>query len=218
MLMRKQVKVADDSPMPERPDDVVLPQRLESKTRGYARAMMHPSVTAAPTVHQVMLRQLGSASEFGIGGLVEELADQCAEVSKGNLQRPEALLVAQSATLDAIFQDLTQQAFNHIGQIDLFERLLRLALRAQSQSRATVETLGNMKNPPMVFARQANLTTGPQQVNNGIALAPAREPNRRIELLERADGKRLELSASSSPGRCNSRVAALAKIDRPKDR
>ena len=68
----------------------------------------------------------------------------------------------------------------------------------------------------MVFARQANLTTGPQQVNNGIALAPAREPNGRNELLERADGKRLELSPSSSPGGVNSRVAALAKIDRTK--
>ena len=216
--MRKQVRVADDSARSERRDEVVLPQRLESRTHAYSRAMMHPSVTAAPTVHQVMLRQLGSAPDFGVGGLVEELADQCAEVSKGNLQRPEALLMAQSTTLDAIFQDLTQQAYKHISQLDVFERLLRLAIRAQSQSRATVETLGNMKNPPMVFARQANLTTGPQQVNNGIALAPAREPNRRNELLERADGKRLDLSASSRTSRRNSRVAALAKIHGAKDR
>jgi hypothetical protein len=215
--MRKQARVADESPTLVRPDDVVVPQRPESRTRAYSRAMMHPSVTAAPTVHQVMLRQLGSSPDFGVGGLVEELADQCAEVSKGNLQQPEALLMAQSVTLDAIFQDLTQQAYKHIGQIDVLERLLRLAFRAQSQSRATVETLGNMKNPPMVFARQANLTTGPQQVNNGIALAPAREPNGRIELLERADGQRLEPSASSRTGRRNSRVAALAKIDRAKD-
>jgi hypothetical protein len=211
--MRKQVKVADDSPRPARPDDVVLHQP-ESRTHAYSRAMMHPSVTAAPTIHQVMLRQLGSAPDFGVGGLVEELADQCAEVSNGNLQRPEALLMAQSATLDAIFQDLTQQAYKNITQIDVFERLLRLALRAQSQSRATVETLGNMKNPPMVFARQANLTTGAQQVNNGVALPPAKEPIRRNELLEQAHGKRLDILTSSGSSRSHSTLAALAKIDR----
>jgi hypothetical protein len=218
--MRKLVKVADDSPRPEQTDGAIEApgQRPESRTRAYSRAMMHPSVTAAPTVHQVMLRQLGAASDFGVGGLVEELAAQCAEVSKGNLQRPEALLMAQSTTLDAIFQDLTQQAYKHLNQLDVAERLLRLAFRAQSQSRATVETLGTMKNPSMVFARQANLTTGPQQVNNGIALAPARETIRRNELLEQADDQRLELSTSSHTGHGNSGLAALAKIDGAKDR
>lgn len=33
--------------------------------------------------------------------------------------------------------------------------------------RATLETLAAIKNPPMVYPRQANLTTGPQQVNGG---------------------------------------------------
>ena len=145
---RRHVRVADDSPRPWSIDTIVaVPEpRPASRTRGYSRAMLHPSVTAATTVHDVMRRQLGTvAVDFGVGGLIEELADQCAEVSKGNLQRPEALLMAQSATLDAIFQDLTQRAYKNISQIDVFERLLRLALRAQSQSRATVETLANMK-------------------------------------------------------------------------
>jgi hypothetical protein len=179
--------------------------------------MLHPSVTAATTVHDVMDRQLGTVADFGVGGLIEELADQCAEVSKGNLARPEALLMAQATTLDAIFQDLTQLAYKHMHQLDVAERLLRLAFRAQSQSRATVETLGNVKNPPMVFARQANLTTGPQQVNNGVPLPPAKQLIRRNELLEKEDGKRLGLSTSSSPGRGNSKVAAMAKLDRTKD-
>jgi hypothetical protein len=215
---RKQVRVADDLPRPKSIDAIVaVPDpRPESRTRAYSRAMLHPSVTAATTVHEVMGRQLGAVADFGVSGLIEELADQCAEVSKGNLQRPEALLMAQSTTLDAIFQDLTQLAYKHMHQLDVAERLLRLAFKAQGQSRATVETLGNIKNGPTVFTRQANLTTGPQQVNNGVALPPAKEPIRRNELLEQADGKRLELSASSSTGRSNSKVAALAKIDRTK--
>jgi hypothetical protein len=37
-----------------------------------------------------------------------------------------------------------------------------------------VPDLAQIKNPPMVFARQANIAQGPQQVNNGMM--PAGEP------------------------------------------
>ena len=47
-----------------------------------------------------------------------------------------------------------------------FERYMQLALKAQSQCRATLETLAAIKNPPIVYARQANIANGPQQVNN----------------------------------------------------
>jgi mRNA interferase RelE/StbE len=51
---------------------------------------------------------------------------------------------------------------------DTTERYLRLALRAQSQSRATWEALIAIKNPPPVgYLRQTNIAHGPQQVNNG---------------------------------------------------
>jgi hypothetical protein len=43
---------------------------------------------------------------------------------------------------------------------------MRLALKVQNQSRSTVETLAGLKSPPPLFARQANVTTGPQQINN----------------------------------------------------
>ena len=216
---RKIVRPADDPPRSSHADDAAHPPRPESRTRAYSRAMLHPSVTAATTVHQVMGRQLGAVQDFVVGGLIEELGAQCAEVSKGNLQRPEALLMAQSTTLDAIFQDLTQLAYKNMNNLDVAERFLRLAFRAQSQSRATVETLGNMKNPPMVFARQANMTTGPQQVNNGLALAPAGAPSVRNELLsDQNHATTMDTLAARSPGRCNPKMAALAKLNRAKDR
>jgi hypothetical protein len=43
------------------------------------------------------------------------------------------------------------------------EAYLRLGLKAQSQSRATLETLSRIKNPqPVAFVRQANIAHGPQ--------------------------------------------------------
>ncbi len=41
-----------------------------------------------------------------------------------------------------------------------------MALKAQSNSRATAEALAAIQNPPTVFARQANIANGPQQINN----------------------------------------------------
>jgi hypothetical protein len=45
---------------------------------------------------------------------------------------------------------------------------MRLALRAQNQARATLETLSTVKNPPhpATFVRQQNIAHGAQQVNN----------------------------------------------------
>jgi hypothetical protein len=57
---------------------------------------------------------------------------------------------------------------------------MRLALKGQAQCRSTLETLVALKNPPVVIAGQANISTGPQQVNNGSAPAaelPSNRPN-----------------------------------------
>jgi len=54
--------------------------------------------------------------------------------------------------------------------MDNLDRYLELALRAQSQSRATWDALATIKNPPVAgYVRQANIAHGPQQVNNTSA-------------------------------------------------
>ncbi|EQD54525.1 hypothetical protein B2A_05985, partial [mine drainage metagenome] len=87
-----------------------------------------------------------------------------------------------------------------------FEAHAKLAMRAQSQCRQTIETLALLKNPPQpTFIRQANVAHGPQQVNNGTAPAtPARareSENRQNELLEHHHGERLDtLTAGTAVG------------------
>ena len=47
--------------------------------------------------------------------------------------------------------------------------LLRSDLKAQAQCRATLEALAEIKNPhPVAFVKQANISSGHQQVNNGM--------------------------------------------------
>jgi len=52
--------------------------------------------------------------------------------------------------------------------INQFDSYMKMALRSQSQCRASLETLSAIKNPPVIYAKQANVTTGPQQINNGL--------------------------------------------------
>jgi len=104
-----------------------------------------------------------------------------------SLSSAEALLMSQALALNTVFGELARRAALNMGEyMDATDKYMRLALKAQGQCRATLETLAVIKNPPVVFAKQANIAHGPQQVNNGAGL-PARTENATIppnELLE----------------------------------
>jgi hypothetical protein len=109
------------------------------------------------------------AGDIGITEAVQSLRRTVATVSSGDLSAAETMLVGQAGALNAIFAELARRAALNMGQHpDAFERYMRLALKAQGQARATLETLAAIKNPPVVFARQANINNGgQQQVNVG---------------------------------------------------
>lgn len=162
---------------------------------------------------------LGSAcSSLDLGGLVSEMRSQCEQVNRGDLKRPEAILLTQAFTLDAIFNEVARRAAIHKGQLEPFERLLRLAFKAQTQCRSTLETLANIKNPPVVLARQANISNGPQQVNNGVAVTPAREiQNEQNKLLEADDGKWMDTRTACTPSRVDPEMAPVGSVNRAED-
>ena len=131
------------------------------------------------------------------------------------------MLFAQALTLQATFTALSRRAAANSGQhMGATETYLRMALKAQSQCRATLETLANIKNPrPMAFMKQANITSGPQQVNNGSSEANNRVVRARAgneipqnELLtdtRGTHGKPVDTRAKSKAGRSNPRVATV---------
>jgi hypothetical protein len=84
--------------------------------------------------------------------------------------------------------------------IDAADRYMRLALKAQGQCRATLETLAAIKNPPVVIARQANVSHGPQQINNTVNLDKTFETGTR---------------APAAAGGGDTALEAMVEIDRP---
>ena len=148
--------------------------------------------------------------------LLVELRQAGDEAVAGKLDRYERMLASQALTLDCMFQNLAERAGRQ-QTLPGLETLLRMALKAQSQSRATVEALAAIKNP-MPYIRQANIAQGHQQVNNGRGRARAEKsesaPNK---LLEVHDGQRLEPGAQAAAGRADPALAAVGEIDRAQD-
>ena len=102
--------------------------------------------------------------------LIAELRKRVKEINDGEMDGVEAMLMGQAIALQAIFANFAHRAAENAGDHrQSTETYMKLALRAQSQCRATLETLATMKSPPFVYAQQANVTTGPQQINNGVA-------------------------------------------------
>jgi hypothetical protein len=154
----------------------------EDDGEALARTLLRPNVGAALTIQQYA-KNLG---DLDLTGLVYALEQQIDVVNDGNLKRAEGMLLVQAHSLDALFNSLAQRAAVEIGEhLHTAETYLRLALKAQSQCRATLETLVLIKNPPNVaFVGQANIAHGPQQVNNAVARASEPSRARKTENLQ----------------------------------
>jgi hypothetical protein len=123
-----------------------------------------PCVTSAATVASYSPGLFGEAS---LTKLVGRLREQTTDVHNGNLRGAESTLVAQASALNGIFAELARRAALNMAQnLAAMDLYMKLALRAQNQCRMTLETLATIKNPPVVFAKQANIANN-QQVNNG---------------------------------------------------
>jgi len=196
-------------------EKTVAQQPKETPADALARTSLRPTVQAALT----LMDYNKTFGEMSIGTLVNDLGKQCELASRGDLSRAEALLTAQAHTLDAIFHTLARQATRceYVNQLDVN---LRLGLKAQSQCRMTLEALAAIKNPPVVFARQANVTTGPQQINNGTA-APTRAreiETEQTQLLERQNGERLDIGTPGTAVSANRELDAVEEVHRPTHR
>jgi hypothetical protein len=183
------------------------PKEDRETAKRLARLAILPSTNAAAVIGEY-------GKVFGdheLSDIVEELVDSIDSINDGNMQRCEGMLITQAHALQSIFTNLSRRALNQEYMKNL-EAFLRLALKAQSQCRQTLETLSTLKNPPVVYAKQANISNGPQQVNNGTP-APATHAekinNQPNELLEVINGERVDTGTTQEAIGSDTAVAAL---------
>jgi hypothetical protein len=138
-----------------------------------------PGESASRTaVSRILKNDLGSAlvmKELVYADPTMQVLDLCAVLREqgekaegGDLAKLEGTLAIQAIVLDGIFTNFARRAAVAKNTDDL-ERMLRIALKAQSQCRTTVESLAVIQQGPAIFAKQANVNRGgQQQVNNGV--------------------------------------------------
>lgn len=166
---------------------------------GYAKAALLPSLYAGAVIQQYGNALFGK-DNLDIHALEKTVKESTEAIHNGDMKAVEAMLYGQAVALQTMFTNLSMRADCQQGRLDNIEALLKLAFKAQNQCRMTLETLSNVKNPPVVYARQANITSGPQQVNNGLTHATEKNIVQN-ELLEDSHVKRLDGRTQGKTGR-----------------
>lgn len=191
-----------------------------SKDRVIAEAYLSPE-----TVNASVITDWGQRwhADLSLNDSIAILRDRAEKVREGDLSDMEATLAAQVRSLDTIFTSLAVRAANS-QNVDFMEKYLRLALKAQSQARTTVEALQEMKYPRHAFFIGQQYNAEQQQVNNEIGTRMRARPRGSVipkngnELLEATDGERLDSGTAAAAGGADPHLAALDSIDRRKDR
>jgi len=175
-------------------------------------------ITSSEDSAYYLLKQISKDRGFGeyvdYPSMIASLKTMADNVNKGDMREMEAMLVSSAKCLEVLAESLLvrglrQDMWHHL------EGFLKLGLKAQNQMRHTLETLGKLKNPPVVIAKQANLATN-QQVNNHSRDEKTIVPN------ELSAGLQHELCQNSgTPSdavKDDSSVEAVAEIHRRKNR
>jgi hypothetical protein len=189
------------------------------EARFRAQTATHPSVNAA-----LVIEKFGDHfGDLDVAALAVHLKDAMNDISKNDLSSCEAMLYSQAQALQMIFVSAALQVPDQ-NWFSNSEAYLPMALKAQSQCRATLETLAQIKNPqPVAFVGQANIAHGPQQVNNGMM--PAGEPRAgagktekpQNELLEEKPHERLDTGTTGAAVGADTHLAAVGENDRTED-
>lgn len=186
----------------------------EDARQEFARVISSSEMAAARAMSSVEGSR-GMGRFLDIPELVTCLREQALAVSAGDTAHVESMLVNQATALQSLFVRMIERGMGS-DMLPQYEAHMRIALRAQSQCRATLETLAGIKNPPVVYARQANIAAGHQQVNN---CSHARETEiEQSKLLGEQHGQRMDIGAAAKASRTNPELAAMEAIDGAKDR
>lgn len=194
------------------------------------RTLEPHELVLSPTIQSaVSIKAWGKfAGEVDLGELLADLSARVAVVQGGDMRPVEAMLFGQAMTLETIFTNLARRAAQNAGEyLSATDTYMRLALKAQAQCRATLEALAEIKNPrPVAFVKQANISNGPQQVNNGVSnpVSKKNEPVRagahthaeetagqQNKLLEQQHGNYLDAGEKSTAGRTDPHLEAMAE-------
>lgn len=215
--MSKLKKAANPAPKKTKADTLTI-TRKDEKSREQLLSEVALSPILGNTITAIAFAK-GTLGELDLIVTNSVMIKEVKKVQGGNLSGVEATLMAQAITLDKIFNEMARRAALNVGEhLQAMETYMKLALKAQTQCRTTLQTLAEVKNPQTVsFVKQANISHGPQQVNNSISPRAENFNNQSNELLDVNNGKWLGTGTTGATSGADQNLETVAAVNRTKD-
>ena len=131
-----------------------------------ARKLLEPDFRHALTASAFAGHALGkNIAGPGIMDFITHLQSAGEKAQSGDLAIATRVLAAQVTTLDSMFTELARRAACNMGEyINAAERYGRLALKTQSNCRATIEAMAKLHQPREQTVRHVHVNEGGQAV------------------------------------------------------
>ena len=186
-----------------------------------AERIKAPALLGACVVNTYNRINKGNGQAPDLKETMQAIMADIAKVNRGDLSDIEAMLTGQAVMLQGMFAEMALRAAEQT-QLKHYQAFFNMAMKAQAQSRSTIQALVELKYPrQVVITKQANISNGHQQVNNGQLsdqYAHARphaqeipiESNELLEVGNDTTGERLDTRATQSAIREDQAMATVA--------
>lgn len=164
-----------------------------------------------------------AGSDLDISRMGDAIIDGMKAIKAGDLSLIEQMLYGQALALQAVFTNSARKAKVETN-LKLYQTHMGWALKAQAQSRATLQALVELKQPKSaVFVKQQNV--GAQQqivggdIHNGES-SRAEKPaaSNKLNALEYQHGEYLDTGKASAPSATHTHLATVGTVHRTKIR
>ena len=138
----------------------------ETGAQAMARKLMQPAFRNAAAASGFATKMLGNKIEQpGLADYADYVQLTTEKAAGGDIAMASHILAAQALTLDNMFTELARRTALNMGDyINAAERYGRLALKAQSNCRATLEALAKLHQPREQTVRHVHVNEGGQAV------------------------------------------------------
>lgn len=183
-------------------------EEIKTTTEHY----LSQSTLGASTAKTMNLRGVLPDEDISVQYAKEMLEETFKQIKNGDLSIVEEMLTSQAFALNVAFNSLAARAARQ-QDASTMQMLMNLCFKAQNQSRATLDSLIQLKQPSQTtFVKQANIANGHQQVNNlgEKNITPQNE-------LLKDNHAELDNRRTATPKKTDTAVEALAKVHRSKN-
>ncbi len=130
-----------------------------------ARSTLVPEVRHAVIGRAYCNSMFGGDEGLRITPCVAHMTTIGDQAAAGDMAFASRMLASQAVTLDTMFTELARRAAMNMGEyLNAAERYARLALKAQSNSRATLEALAKLHQPREQTVRHVHVNQGGQAI------------------------------------------------------